>query len=665
MYNYKNPFAEFNSNVMSSEQISMLFAAPFDFFDISALDISSDNSSILFIGGRGTGKTMLLRQFSYNVQRVSLASEHTYLEKVKKDKYVGVYFRVDNPLLRSLESIATYSNNDTKFAENIFTHYFELVVFKEYVEIIKTFIAESGLNKTDQKYHEIINDLLNLLQPQCSFCNNIKDIDELLKFVINEINYIWKFQSDKAIDIDNTVKFTPSCGLILQGRLTNEILKTKIFSNFGLDKFTLLILIDEFENFSEIQQKVLNTAMRFTKEYGARLRIGMRPNGFKTFATLDDDDFVKEGRDYRKVEFNFAFVKKGVSPYPKLVKMIAQKRLELVEQFSGCDIVDILGKDEDLENEAKKIVNGKKKHFTEYIKLIQKNGVHESLKIGDLDFCKDDNPLYEMECLLLLLRGKSIDFVKKAFEDYKNKITSEEQKKFYNDYDNKYKLSFVFILCSIYKNEDKQYYGFTDYCQLSSGIVGAFLELCRRAFEKAYFEDRDELFNGHISSNIQTKAAYEYATAELEMTHRIAKYGGDLKLFVDNIGNAFGEIHKDMQIRYPETNIFPINSELSKYNRTLIDTASMWSLIIKKPNLQDSKAQGRKQNIYYINRIFAPAFKISYRTRGGINPISVDDSYFSNKFNPKSVWKISKDIEEVEQISLFYGLDIDGGSNEI
>jgi hypothetical protein len=606
-------------------------------FDISASDIANDKASMIFIGGRGTGKTMLLRQFSYSVQRLSLNSAHSYLEKAKKDKYVGVYFRVDNPLLRSLETIAIYANGD-KFAENIFTHYFELAVFKEYLEVIRTFLNDLGLTPEDTNYIKIVGELKGLLQLNCSVCDTVKNINNLLSFVVEQINYIWKYQSDKAIDIDDSVKFSPSCGLVLQGRLTNEILRTSIFENLGLDEFNILILIDEFENFSDIQQKVLNTAMRFTNDYGARFRIGMRPNGFKTYATLDDEDFVKEGRDYRKIEFSFPFIKKGKrNPYPELVKMIAKKRLDLVEQVSNWNIVDFLGKEEDLENEATKIAKGKIKHFTEYLKLINKVELHKNLTFEDLSFCRDGNPLFQMECLLLLLRGYEVDFVKKAFDDYKNNIPSEEQKKFSNDYDKKYKLSFVFILCSIYKNEDKKYYGFIDYCQLSSGIIGAFLELCRRAFEKAYFEDRDELFNGHISSDIQTKAAYEYSYAELDMTRRIANHGGSLRLFVDNIGNAFGEIHKDLHIRYPETNLFPVSTNISSDNNNLINIAERWSLIIKKPNLQDSRANGKKQDIYYINRIFAPAFKISYRTRGGLNPIEVNDSYFSKNFNVKAI----------------------------
>ena len=316
MSNYRNPFAEYNSNVMSSEQISTLFAEPFDLFDINSSDIASEKSSILFIGGRGTGKTMILRQFSHNVQRVSLPDRTTFLDKVKECQYVGVYFRVDNPLLRSLDTISSYSN-EAGFAESIFTHYFELTIFKDYLEVVKVFLADAAISISDKRYTSIISEIKKLLAcPDVSAVKEATNIDELLMFVIDEINYIWKYQSEKAIDIDDTVKFKPRCGVILQGRLSNEFLNTSILKTLDIGETNILLLIDEFENFSETQQRVLNTAMRFTKAYGASFRIGMRPNGFKTYGTIDDNDFIKEGRDYRKVVFDFPFIKKGnKTPY--------------------------------------------------------------------------------------------------------------------------------------------------------------------------------------------------------------------------------------------------------------------------------------------------------------------------------------------------------------
>jgi hypothetical protein len=664
MFNYKNPFAEYNSNVMSAEQISELFAEPFDFCDITAEDITSEKSTILFIGGRGTGKTMLLRQFSHNVQRVSMQERTTFLDKVKSEGYIGVYFRVDNPLLKSLDSASGFSNNKG-FGELIFTHYFELTVFKDYIEILKGFLADDSIDKADKRYKQILGDLKSLLP--CDATVAIFDIDELLRFVVNQINYIWKYQSKKAIDIDDSVTFEPDCGVLLQGKLTNEFLNTSAMETLELQDVNVLLLIDEFENFSEGQQRVLNTAMRFAKNYGARFRIGMRPNGFKTYGTLDDADFVKESRDYRKVEFGFPYMKKGKEQYMQLVKLIANKRLALSPQFDGMSIADILGEAEDLVVEAKAIVKDRRRHFDVYLKLI-KDQHNSDYAIDDLADLYHANPLYEMENLRLLLNGESLKMVKTAFNNYLNKVESPEKDKYSNDYDKKYKLTFVFVLCSIYRIEKKWYYSFTDFCQLSSGIVGCFIELCRRAFDIAYFRERKALFSGKISPAIQTDAAYEYAQAEREMIKRINSYGGKLNVFIDNIGNAFACIHKDMFMRYPETNSFPVVLDsLSKENQTLLDVACTWSLLVKKPNTQDTKATNQKRDVYYLNRVLAPVFKFSYRTRGGINPVTVTDNYFSNSFRSQDVLSYNKNkrgikVHERQQMALFPDFNINANA---
>lgn len=637
MFNYKNPFSEFDTNVMSSEQISELFTEPYDSFTIPESKIIEDKSPIIFVGGRGTGKTMLLRQFSYNVQKI-IHTNKTYLDKLKETKYIGIYFRVDKPLLQSLTSLGRMYPVDY-FEESIFTHFFELTIFKEYLEVIKILENDANILNGDKLYSKILSEILSIFPiPQGIVFHSVED---LLQFVIDEINYIWYFQSKKAIDIDNCVKFTPRCNLIIQGRLSDEFCKTKVFDLLGLSQISILLLLDEFESFSEKQQMVINAAMRYNKEYGIRLRIGMRPYGFKTYDTVNSEDFVKEGRDYSKIEFDNPLVKKKNSKnYFDLIQRIAKKRLASVPMFVGMDIVDILG-EEDLESEAKDIVKGSSKHIEIYLKEINKrNPYGKYLNIDSLGNIRDDNPLYEMECLRLLLKGKSLEYVEKALHDYKNKIKSVEEKKFSDDYDKKYKLSFVFVLCSIYKREKKGYYGFSDYCYISSGIIGAFIELCRRAFDLAYFKDSVALSKGIISKDIQTDAAYEYAYAERDMICRIAEHGKKLSVFINNLGNAFSYIHRDLYLRYPETNMFPANVDLSDENKNLLDVACRWSLIIKKPNLQDSSGQNNTHDMYMLSRVFSPVFKISYRTRGGLNPIKViTDDFFSNNFNPESVLK--------------------------
>lgn len=655
MFNYRNPFSEFDTNVMSSEQISELFTEPYDSFTIPESKIIMDKSPIIFVGGRGTGKTMLLRQFSYNVQKI-VRSEKTYLEKVKETKYIGVYFRIDKPLLQSLSSLGGMYSSDN-FEEAIFTHFFELTIFKEYLEIVKILEEDASTQCDNESINSsILSELLSIFPlPQEITCNTI---DDLLNFVINEINYIWDFQSEKAIDIYDTIQFTPKCKMILQGRLSDEFCQTKVLELLGIKDVSILLLIDEFESFSEKQQMVINAAMRYNKEYGIRLRIGMRPYGFKTYDTVNSEDFVKEGRDYSKIEFGNPLVRKQNNKnYFELIKRVANKRLSSVPMFVGMDIETILGSEEDLESEAKDIVKGGTKHIEVYLKEInKKNRGNENINIDSLKCIRDENPLYEMECLRLLLQGKSLKYVEKALKDYKEKVKSVEAKKFSDDYDKKYKLAFVFVLCSIYKREKKAYYGFSDYCYLSSGIIGAFIELCRRAFDLAYFKDTDALSQGSISKEIQTNAAYEYAYAERDMIRRIAEHGKKLEIFINNLGNTFSYIHRDLYLRYPETNMFPANTDLSEENKELLDIACKWSLIFKKPNVQDSSAKNASHDMFILSRVFSPVFKISYRTRGGFNPIKkITDDFFSAEFNPESVLKAKEDntAEEDGQLSLF------------
>lgn len=637
MYNYRNPFSEFDSNVMSSEQISEFFTEPYDSFTIPESKIINDKSPIIFVGGRGTGKTMLLRQFSYNVQRI--ISNQTYLDQVRNTGFIGIYFRVDKPLLQSLATIGS-SSTINNFEETIFTHFFELTIFKEYIEILKILTSEAQIFAGEESYDKIMNDMSNLIDPSQSMIFN--DLDELLKYVVDEINYIWYYQSQKAIDIDNSVKFSPRCNLILQGRLSDEFCNSNVLNILGLENVSLLLLIDEFESFSEKQQMVINAAMRYNKDYGIRLRIGMRPYGFKTYDTVNSEDFVKEGRDYSKIEFDYPLVKKqNDDRYFELIKRITEKRLASVPMFLGKNIVDILGEEENLEEEAKEIVKGKTKHFDVYLKEINKTRkIEEQLSLADLEMFHDDNPLYEMECLRLLLKGESTKYVLTALNDYKNKIKSEAAKKFSDDYDRKYKLSFVFVLCSIYRREKKGYYGFNDYCYLSSGIIGAFIELCRRAFDLAYFRDAVSLEKGVIPKEIQTDAAYEFSYAERDMIKRIAECGAKLDIFIKNIGDSFSYIHRDVHLRYPETNMFPVIANLNDENQKLLNKACMWSLIIKKPNVQDPSGNGNTRDMFVLSRVFAPVFKISYRTRGGFNPIkTLTDEFFSEDFNPESVLK--------------------------
>lgn len=69
---YRNPFSEYNANVMDSGKILTYWCSPFTQVPSAAFsedDVYRDAMPIVFMGGRGTGKTMFLKYCSYTVQR--------------------------------------------------------------------------------------------------------------------------------------------------------------------------------------------------------------------------------------------------------------------------------------------------------------------------------------------------------------------------------------------------------------------------------------------------------------------------------------------------------------------------------------------------------------------------------------------------------------------
>lgn len=635
---YKNPFSEYNANVMEPETILSYWCNPFNinqFSEVKESYIYSDRMPIVFMGGRGTGKTMFLRYLSYPIQ-IQRAHENTngngsILSYFKDKGGIGFYIRIDGPKLRSFAG----SGVSSEMWDYIFTHYFELVVGRAYLEVISDLIQRDALNEKN------INK------------NFVPEIAKLLGKTKKEINSI----SDSLIDLDSKIKevdafrtdirflntqFNPSKTFGSQS-LSFEIPKIarETINEFSKN-INFTILIDEYENFLKSQQRMVNTLLKFVKE-GITFRIGMRLEGFRTFDTISKDDFIKEASDYRKIVFEEGFVKIKEKGYQKFLIEIAKKRLERVKVFNErgfLDISTILGKSENLEEEAIELTKKRPgKHFN-----LLKNTSTDEIKL----LKNKNNPLMEVLNILWFSRGKDAKIINKAMTDYLNGKKTEDAKKYRMDYINKYKLSLMFLLVSSYR-KNKKYYSFNTLSFLSSGIIRNFIELCRKSFEYAVFEDVDGLLHeGKISKDAQDKAAGEVANNELQQIQRIRDYGSYLYRFTINTGNLFRDYHKDTSIKYPETNQFSVDKGLieEKY-RNAFNAALEWSVIQKKPNLQQPAPGKHLKDIYTINRIFSPSFEITYRTRGG----------HSVELNPQQI----KEFMTTEDVKLKFSKELNKG----
>ena len=603
---FKNPFSEYNANVMDPKTILSYWCNPFNFrqfAEVMESEVYSDKMPIVFKGGRGTGKTMFLKYLSYPVQiqeaNANNANKISIISHLKEKGGIGFYIRIDGPKLRSFEGL----DLKPEIWDFIFTHYFELVVCREYIDVISDLIKKNVLDEKEIN-NNFIPKIAKILGKSKKEFNNINDI---LVDLDNKIQEVTDFRSNIRI---SNIQFQPSKVFLSQSLSfeTPKIAKETI-SEFDED-ISFIILIDEYENFNEQQQRMVNTLLKFIKP-GITFRIGMRLEGFRTYHTISKDDFIKEGRDYREIVYKEMLMKdRG---YQSFLKDVAKKRLEKIKIFKEkgfLDISDFLGKSENLLNESIDLVrNYPDKHFN-----LLNNLSSEEIKL----IKNRENPLLEMLNILWVSRGIKVKKINKVMNNYLEGKKTEDVKKYKRDYVDKYKLSLMFLLASVYR-KNKMYYSFNTFSFLSSGIVGHFIELCRESFGYAVFEDKDKLLTqGKISKNAQDKAALTVANKELQQIQRIEDYGNYLYRFIKNLGNMFRVFHKDKMIRYPETNQFTVDiGALEKKIRDAFSAAVKWSVIQKKPSLQQPAPGKDIKDIYTINRIFSPSFGISYRTRGG------------------------------------------------
>lgn len=637
--NMKNPFEMDNANFMSVEEIGKLWLNPFEYFvsSVSESIIKSDMTPSIFVGSRGSGKTMMFKYYSYYVQKVLLKKERKRIIETFKleDSFLAIYIRFEDYELKLFE------DESGNFDQRLFTHFFELYIANKYIDILDDLFKEGELQISNDFYKKICK-MLGI-----KYVVSINDLGEKLR---EKLDYVFTYLDMKRLSIKSEFK---EIKLFRLKELSFGLIDTIWELIPDLNKVKFALFIDEYENFFEPQQKTINQMVKFSNcgiESKVTIKIGTRSSRLKTIATISDEELLKEGRDYREVKMNSFVVSNAERrKHKEFFSNIANLRLKHLDDISENSILALLGKSEDFEKEALDTIQGK--DATHFNLLNQQ----DSNIINYLSY--PPNPLYEMMNILLFNRNKlKLEEIKLAMEGYINKAYKNGDKlaiKYKNDYSNKYKLTLLFLLLSHYKSK-KKFYSFDTIYKLSSGIPSIYLRLCYKIFQRALFTDRKELLqNGRIASTIQDSAIHEIASIELDHALKV-----DVRLYylVNNIGNIFKKLTKDKNARYPETNQFVLNINNPEYIK-LVDLALRESIILEKPNIQQEKIGGRKSRIFVLNRIFSPLYDISYRTRGGYSEVFDDDAFSSliSNCDFETIIKKTHKLNEVDRFPLLEG----------
>jgi len=197
---YRNPFSGSNAAQLETDLILQYWCNPFAyqlFSGIKEADIYEDRMNIVFMGGRSTGKSMFLRYWSYPVQfKAAERDRITFADILKRNQGIGFYFRIDGPALKSFQG---HGLSDEHWS-SVFTHYFELIVGRQYIEAIKL------LQDSNQIEHEIIeNSFIPKLCEHLDFAPK-SSLDEVIEEFDKRIKHVDRYRGDVPF---HTTPFDP------------------------------------------------------------------------------------------------------------------------------------------------------------------------------------------------------------------------------------------------------------------------------------------------------------------------------------------------------------------------------------------------------------------------------------------------------------------------
>jgi hypothetical protein len=244
---------------------------------------------MLLLGGKGSGKTHLMRYCSAPVQAARFAGN--LYDAVSTERYLGIYVRAEGL-------------NTDKFAEKgqdvqtwlpVFSMYFELWLATALVTNLRDLLHGRELGVTfSENFATKVGELFD-----CDVALEFTCINSFLSYLTRLRKHVDFTVNNAALtrDIsDIVITFSP-------GRLVFGLPKVIGTLVSELTDVIFVYLIDEAENFSEAQQRFLNSLIRY-RSGNASIKIGARLYGIRTYETLGAGEPIKREAEYERVELD-------------------------------------------------------------------------------------------------------------------------------------------------------------------------------------------------------------------------------------------------------------------------------------------------------------------------------------------------------------------------
>lgn len=601
-----------------NEKIFHFFTAPSYFTALKS------NRPCVLIGGRGTGKTTVLRGLSYEGQYA--LNDHDMV-RFNENHFIGIYFRCDTNHMHAFSGKGISKEE----WERVFAHYFNLIFT---VEVI--YFLDWHLKKCYDD-EQLSAHACRLIAISLHLGDDIRDFKSLIE-ALEEAMYGFQAKVNNIADGDLPRLSMAGDPIRI---VTEQAVKLRQFRGK-----TFYLLIDEYENMLDEQQQIVNTLLKHTPE-SYTIKIGVREMGWRVRYTLNEHELVNDPADYVKFNIVDEFTGDNSEKFISFASNVCQLRIkELLEgETEDYNIEDALA---NLSNEDEAIKLGVERHS--YYK-----SVCEYEKANEIDL--GVTPLFKF--FLAYWASVHNNLLGHTIKDFQM-----HQDIWYSRYDNyRYSLLFKIKTGRGMGGIQKYYSGWNTFVKLANGNIRYLMELVYRSYYLYLQADGD--LNRPVSPEIQTKSARNVGWKNLTELEGTWQNGAQLTRMVQSLGTIFSHIAKEGDNVAPEVVQFEIVGERSTRSDELLSAGVMNLALVRMPANKQTGRGSVKEFMYMLHPVFAPFFIYSFRKK---RKMAITDAEFlecidnqkdavANILTKKSI-KLNPEEEDSIQLSFdFFSSD--------
>ncbi len=577
------------------------------------LSVGDTRKPQVIIGGRGCGKTMLLRYLSHE-STFSVNRKHVPDDALA---HIGLYWRADTQFASLMQHREI--PDDTWAAA--FRHLAAVVLGIEVLRSLESIAKSNASIICDERLQAIDFQRLKAFSPDLP----------------HQLENLREFMEDKLAEFETWVNDVRS---VRQPRFLpgNDFLKRMIVlirdHVAEMKDAVFFVYIDEYENLSIYQQTIINTWLKHS-EPPLIFNLAMKRNGFKTRAT-EGAETLSDIHDYRDIDLEGFDLKRE---FPVFAAEILLLRLKL----AGVDIGEIVP---DRLRDASQLSGRREPGYVDgvltAVKAVFPSLTYSEMAIGVFgdsslrqrlrsrvakalqvrhakhespdDFLLQEFPEASVIVPALLHRDSlSVGEVK----DEVSRLKKGEESRFnrptdwiHNNFVGCYLQLFDGLVrpCPLYG-------GFTTYCFMSRGNLRHFLELCHQALGRSEGADGGI---GSVSVDMQAEAARQVAADLLAEVRSFGPKGNNLHTFLLRLGSLLSLSQQRPSQSEPERTHFSIQggeAEIDEEQVGFLSEAIKWSVLFEEKGTKKKDDADPEGTEYVLNPIYAPYFHISYRKR--------------------------------------------------